>query len=667
MILNKPESDVLIVGGESHGIGINSKNSAKLLYMLTQNLYEDVEKAVIREICSNIVDSYIHCEYDIEDKPGFVKLTDEAIYFIDQGSGMSRETVDDIYSNLLASTKEDDEDAIGAWGIGSKSPWAYSDTFYLTTCKDGDKRTYMLVKDGLDSKIILVSEEEGTEDGTTVTVHINNPRNWADKIIEVLACFRYIHVSYEGNSYQIKDLINRFNHSILIEGKSFFYRDGAIHNFAVALDQVIYNIPLSKLGIDWRYSLPIVLKMSLKEGFVPTPSRDNITLNESAKAKIKQRLIEALTELRSLHSGSCRSLKEWAKDPRINIEVEDTCMTFVSSINDLCTTLGVEEFPTTNPYLSHLTFGAIEYMLECYARIGSSGIKHGNYYAKKGLFIDTRNLNKRQLRFLKENYKDNQLLRTIRYSLWGTRTSQGYLSSDERSLHACLGLHKFTKDRWRNVIKAFLGELKDHTDSLKGWSDIEERYNDWEPEKAEKRVKGEIKEIYTKSFWGGGDWKRITYFDNKAVKYLFITESQRKPNQNLLKTLYECREAKTEILIVSETNLKYMMSLGQFNYYDFDTYISSKFFKRWVSNYYTYVYGPGTSINSNLLRIDIRTFKKVGKSISISGYDQLVDAHIKKSYYKLQDRISNDLLVKARNLNMNEIMVMLCKIKKHKL
>lgn len=53
MILEKPESDVLIVGGQSHGIGVDPNKSAKLLYMLTQNLYEDIEKAVVREICNH--------------------------------------------------------------------------------------------------------------------------------------------------------------------------------------------------------------------------------------------------------------------------------------------------------------------------------------------------------------------------------------------------------------------------------------------------------------------------------------------------------------------------------------------------------------------------------------------------------------------------------------
>jgi hypothetical protein len=53
MIINKPESDVLIVGGESHGIAVSKEDSAKLLYILTQGLYKDPITAIVRELCSH--------------------------------------------------------------------------------------------------------------------------------------------------------------------------------------------------------------------------------------------------------------------------------------------------------------------------------------------------------------------------------------------------------------------------------------------------------------------------------------------------------------------------------------------------------------------------------------------------------------------------------------
>jgi hypothetical protein len=488
MILNKPESDVLIVGGESHGIGVSKEDSAKLLYILTQGLYKDPITAIVRELVSNMVDSHTDCEYSIEDKPGFVKLTDNCIYFIDQGSGMSRETVDNVYSTLLASTKENDSNAIGAWGLGSKTPWAYSDTFYVTTCKDGDKRTYMLVKDGLDSKIVLISEEEGTEDGTTVFINIDNPKEWDKKIRNVLCCFRHIHYSYEGIDWNIANNVRQFNDSTLIEGNTFFYRNEYIKDFCIALDQVIYNISLNDLGISHYGMFPVAVKMSLKENLVPTPSRDNLILNQATKDKIVERLKEAVLEIQGLQKGYV-SLQEWSQSGKvIKIELDEGDeIKLQEHVNNFCKTLELPEFQTVNPLLKHCTIYDIQ---NCF--VGHSQIKHTiklgvSFDLKKSIFIETVPTN-REYKFLKERYKGYYLIKRKTHSLFFKESGVNFYN--------LLELHKVSKDKWRDTIIAFLEEVEVFNSNLKSWKDIEFEYKAWEPERTKNtRIKSEDKEV----------------------------------------------------------------------------------------------------------------------------------------------------------------------------
>ena len=63
-----------------------------------------------------------------------------------------------LYSTLFASTKEDTNDLVGALGLGSKSPFAYTDQFTVIARLDGEKRTYLaaLGEDGTPG-ITLVS------------------------------------------------------------------------------------------------------------------------------------------------------------------------------------------------------------------------------------------------------------------------------------------------------------------------------------------------------------------------------------------------------------------------------------------------------------------------------------------------------------------------------
>ncbi|NDB85659.1 MAG: hypothetical protein EB127_23580, partial [Alphaproteobacteria bacterium] len=533
MILNKPESDVLIVGGESHGIGVDNTDSSKLMYILTSGLYSDPISAILRELTSNIVDSYLICEHGIEDKPGFVKLTDEAIYFIDQGSGMSRETVDNVYSNLLASTKTNNSQAIGFFGLGSKTPWAYSDTFYLTTCKDGDKRTYMLVKDGLDSKIILVSEEEGTEDGTTVFINIDNAREWDKKIRNVLCCFRHIHYSYEGTNYDIEREVRWFNDSTLIEGNKFFYRDGYIRDFCIALDQVIYNISLDDLGISHYGMFPVAVKMSLKEGLVPTPSRDNLILNQATKDKIVERLKEAVLEIQGLQKGYV-SLQEWSQSGKsIKIELDEGDeIKLQDHVNNLCKTLGLPEFQTVNPLLKRCSFSDIQKFFKGYVQI-KSNIKPSSYFNWGRMMLIDENPTAREYKYLKENYKGWHLVKKQEYAL---HYKQGV---DKIGLYEEIELQFLPKEKWRDAIVAFLGELEDYTKTLNSWKKIESDYKNWEPVKTKNtRIKGEDKEIYLQRIHRRySEWYKVKAFNNVGRKYLFVTKSEYTGNSGFLSTL----------------------------------------------------------------------------------------------------------------------------------
>jgi hypothetical protein len=158
---------------ESVSFGISEKDAAHVMGMLRDGLYTDKILAVLREYSANAWDA--HRMGGGGDVPINVTIPtyDEPVLRIrDYGPGLSHDDVFNVYSQYGASTKRDTNDAVGCLGVGSKSGFAYSDMFTVTswhpeTYEDdfvgprcGMKRTYVAVLDESEKgKIDLLDEQ----------------------------------------------------------------------------------------------------------------------------------------------------------------------------------------------------------------------------------------------------------------------------------------------------------------------------------------------------------------------------------------------------------------------------------------------------------------------------------------------------------------------------
>jgi hypothetical protein len=174
-----PNSKLRVV--ESHGItssavfGISLKDSAHIMTILRDTLYSDKVLAVIREYSSNAWDA--HREVGKADVPIKVTLPtsmDQNLVIEDFGPGLSPEDVFEVYTQYGASTKRDNNSTVGCLGIGSKSGFAYSDSFTVTSRHGGKKCTYVAVLDESEKGAINLLHEEpcGPETGVSVQIAI---------------------------------------------------------------------------------------------------------------------------------------------------------------------------------------------------------------------------------------------------------------------------------------------------------------------------------------------------------------------------------------------------------------------------------------------------------------------------------------------------------------
>lgn len=280
---------VNIIDGDNFGVVTESKiNDKKLskLFGILSGLYKNVNESIIREYCSNSWDS--HVSSDKEDTPIMIKLVDaeddSSISFQDFGLGMSPETMNDIYFNYLDSTKEDDANVLGCFGLGSKSALAYTHTFFIDTIWDNILYHYMFSKqaNGIPAGELLYTEETTECNGTTIKIPIkyNDLHQFHTAIKNQLIYFPNVYVEtpyYFDNNFKIYDF------------DDFIYRpDGNISTLHMCVGNVYYPIDYSELKID-PIKLPFAIKFNIGE-LMPTPSRENIVYSRESIKTINDKI-----------------------------------------------------------------------------------------------------------------------------------------------------------------------------------------------------------------------------------------------------------------------------------------------------------------------------------------------------------------------------------------
>lgn len=153
----------------------NIEVTSKTFRNLFGDLYANPFRSMIREIVANAHDANRQSGYN-----GPVEISvhkDGVEYYIeikDRGVGMTYDDMVNIYTTFFKSTKNDSNDSIGGFGIGSKSPLAYADYFIATSVKYGKKNIIMTSKnnDIPSYQVMLKNVDTDNSSGTTIRIPI---------------------------------------------------------------------------------------------------------------------------------------------------------------------------------------------------------------------------------------------------------------------------------------------------------------------------------------------------------------------------------------------------------------------------------------------------------------------------------------------------------------
>jgi hypothetical protein len=126
-------------------------DDAAFLMMLATNLYSNQKLACIREILCNAWDA--HIEAGRTDVPVKITITDENELVVeDSGNGIPEDLFEQIYGVFGNSTKRQNKAVTGGFGLGCKSPWAYTESFRVISESQGKKTVYNLVKASVEAE-----------------------------------------------------------------------------------------------------------------------------------------------------------------------------------------------------------------------------------------------------------------------------------------------------------------------------------------------------------------------------------------------------------------------------------------------------------------------------------------------------------------------------------
>lgn len=221
MILNNTPANEAVISNAGEASEFRIRNSAKAFNILSNGLYSNKIRAIIRELSCNAVDSHIaagkpNLPFDVH-LPNYL----EPWFSIrDYGTGLDYFQITEIYTTYFESTKTGSNDFIGALGLGSKSPFSYTDNFTITAIKDGRKWVFsaFINNEGKPSIVPMMLDEHGkptiegelTNEPTGVEIKFSvNDRydfgKFIDESVNVFQYFKLRPIVSGCQNFQFKD------------------------------------------------------------------------------------------------------------------------------------------------------------------------------------------------------------------------------------------------------------------------------------------------------------------------------------------------------------------------------------------------------------------------------------------------------------------------------
>lgn len=306
-------------------------DSAHIMSILRDQMYSDKILAVLREYGSNAWDAHrMVGKMDLPINVTLPTMADPSLSIRDFGPGLSKDEVFTVFTQYGASTKRGSDTAVGMLGIGSKSGFAYSDSFTVISFYGGIKYSYVAVLDVSEKgRIDLLNEEPcGEETGLLIQMAVK-PKDIGEFEVKAQKLFKYFKPVPEINT-EIPPLppsqATLTKGVIYTGGKSRYYDDdkrwkavmGCVP-YRIDLDQLI-DSKGNKLAPNVVWELSGALFFGIGEVQI-SASREELKYSDATKSAIAAKFTEMIDEYvkQTIDGITMNTMNPWEKRVRLQI------------------------------------------------------------------------------------------------------------------------------------------------------------------------------------------------------------------------------------------------------------------------------------------------------------------------------------------------------------
>lgn len=295
-------------------------DSNKMFALLADKIYSDKPRAVIREIACNALDAHLASGVTTPFKISVPSSLEPMLTIRDFGKGLSHAEIMGLYTTFFDSTKGETNDQIGGFGLGSKSPFAYTDAFTVVSIQQGVKRLYAAFRGADGIPQISLAEEKPTNelDGMEIKVPVRRDDYATFKTTAADVLRWFPEGSFEAFGFTIEPVewLLKTDSWGLIKGDG---NTGRTYNYKTNK----YETPKGKalMGpvayeIDWSMAsettmVPTIISIFPIGALDLPPSRETLSYDPTTVQAIKDMANKIRGELPLLAYNTAKALDPW--------------------------------------------------------------------------------------------------------------------------------------------------------------------------------------------------------------------------------------------------------------------------------------------------------------------------------------------------------------------
>jgi hypothetical protein len=267
--------------GEVIEMSVDPNGMLKLMTMMT-DIYDDAQLACIREYSCNAWDAHVEAGVT---RPIEVRLPQgfqTNLEIQDFGVGMDEDTIRNVYSSYLTSTKDTTNDATGMFGIGCKAALSYTDQFIVTSIKDGHRIQVVVSRVATGGGTMRIVDARSTDEGngTTVSIPVGAYNQFAEKAAEFFSYWPAGTVLVDGKEPKRFEGLKVSDNLYAVKNPGGSWS----REHTVVMGNVPYPLPPERIQTGLPYGASLVAYVPIGSVQVPAP-REGLLLDDQETIK----------------------------------------------------------------------------------------------------------------------------------------------------------------------------------------------------------------------------------------------------------------------------------------------------------------------------------------------------------------------------------------------